>query len=39
MAPTKFNQDLLFRMQRMIPVGTEIKVLLPYTVADFEPGE
>ena len=36
MAPTKFNQDLLFRMQRMIPVGTEIKVLLPYTVADFE---
>ena len=36
MAPTKFNQDLLFRMQRTIPVGTEIKVLLPYTVADFE---
>ncbi len=36
MAPTKFNQDLLLRMQRMIPVGTEIKVLLPYMVADFE---
>ena len=36
MAPTKFNQDLLFRMQLKLPVGTEIKVLLPYTVADFE---
>jgi len=36
MAPTKFNQDLLFRMQLKIPVGNEIKVLLPYTVADFE---
>ena len=36
MAPTKFNQDLLFRMKLKGPVGTEIKVLLPYTVADFE---
>lgn len=35
-APTKFNQDLLFRTQLKSPVGTEIKVLLPYTVADFE---
>ena len=34
--PTKFNQDLLFRTQRTVPVGTEVKVLLPYCVNDFE---
>lgn len=34
--PTKFNQDLLLRAQRAVPAGTEIKVLLPYCVNDFE---
>ena len=34
--PTKFNQELLFRTQRIVPVGTDVKVLLPYCVNDFE---
>lgn len=34
--PTKFNQELLFRHQRVVPVGTDVKVLLPYCVNDFE---
>ncbi len=34
--PTKFNQELLLRTQRAVPTGTEVKVLLPYCVNDFE---
>ena len=34
--PTKFNQELLVRSQRTAPVGTDVKVLLPYSVGYFE---
>ena len=34
--PTKFNQELLVRTQRTPPVGTDVKVLLPYSVGYFE---
>ena len=34
--PTKFNQELLVRTQRTAPVGTDVKVLLPYSVGYFE---
>ena len=34
--PTEFNQELLLRTLRAAPAGDEVKVLLPYSVGDFE---
>lgn len=35
-APAEFNRELLLRTLRTAPTGSEVKVLLPYSVGNFE---